>query len=362
MEKKKIKKIILGSALFIAISVITVFAVGYANNLSLKGVVVHLNDDDFHNFLQKKDIENALIEDRNLSLSELNRGNIDLAAMERIIKANPWVKAADVYISNDHLLQVKVEQRIPIARLFTQKGASYYIDEHLQIMPPAVGYSYPAVVFTNVKDIKNNHDSSSQQQSIAYLASFILNDTFWRHQITQVDVVNENQFVCYTLVGDQKIIIGDTSRLYDKFDNLFIFYKQVSNKLGWDKYTELDLRFGQQVVARPSLGWVAPKSKDTTVVLPDEIKSINEIITSLPENSVVVEEKVELPKPEENSKNKGVKTKKSVIQQELDIKVDIVKPASSKIQDKKEQTNTHTTTIKEQEKADKQQPKYKYPG
>lgn len=369
MEQKKLKKIIVGTVLFIAIGVITGFAVNYANHQPLKGVVVNLNDEDFHNFLQKNDIEAVLLQDRNLSINTLNRSNIDLHAMERIIRANPWVKDAEVFISNNDLLQINVKQRIPVARIFTQQGASYYIDEQLQIMPPAVGYSYPAVVFTNVRDIKNQQEIPAQQAAIAKLASFILSDTFWRHQVTQVNMMNDYEFELSTLVGNQKIIFGDTSKIHDKFDNLFVFYKQVSNKLGWDKYTELDVRFGNQVVARPSLGWVAPKPKDTAVALPDEIKNINEIIASFPEKSVIEEEKIELPKPDGISQKDAIKVKKNTEQPtikdtENQVKKDNIVDANRKAEKETNTLKADTTSKKKEseQQQTKQQPKYKYPG
>ncbi|MBS1689581.1 MAG: hypothetical protein JSS96_12715, partial [Bacteroidetes bacterium] len=60
---------------------------------------------------------------------------------------------------------------------------------------------------------------------------------------------------------NQRILLGDTARLAEKFDNLFLFYKNILNRVGWDKYETLDLRFKDQVVASPALPWKAPVDK-----------------------------------------------------------------------------------------------------
>jgi cell division protein FtsQ len=60
------------------------------------------------------------------------------------------------------------------------------------------------------------------------------------------------------VLGRQRIIIGDTARLDEKLQNLLAFYKQVQNKVGWDQYRSIDLRYAGQVVASPALKWKAP--------------------------------------------------------------------------------------------------------
>ena len=56
--------------------------------------------------------------------------------------------------------------------------------------------------------------------------------------------------------GNRSEAVRDMLR--DKLDNLFAFYEQVQNRVGWNRYTTLDLRYKGQVVASPKLSWKVP--------------------------------------------------------------------------------------------------------
>ena len=88
-------------------------------------------------------------------------------------------------------------------------------------------------------------------------------DTFWNAQISQIIIDSDYSFELMPVLGQQRIIFGDTSRMKEKFSNLFSFYKKVLNRIGWDKYDMLDVRFKGQVVASPSLPYKGPVDKAT---------------------------------------------------------------------------------------------------
>ena len=66
------------------------------------------------------------------------------------------------------------------------------------------------------------------------------------------------EFEMYPVLGTHKILFGDTSLAKRKLENLFGFYKNILNKIGWDKYQLLDARFDDQIVASPALAWKMP--------------------------------------------------------------------------------------------------------
>lgn len=280
--KIKGKKIWITALMAVIITVLLVMTYQYHINAPLKGMKVHLNDEEVYSFLQKEDIERLFIHDKNVNVQLLTIKTADLESLETIAMAHPWVESAHMYIDNGRYLNIEVQQRIPIARLFDVQQGSYYLDSNSSVMPVVDGYSYPVVVFTNVPKTKNEKELNSIQEQILFLAKFINADTFWSKQIVQVNMASKAKFELATLLGNQKVIIGDTSALATKFSNLMTFYRQVSNPLGWDKYTEINVSYLNQVVASPSLGWVPPKPVDTAVRMPDELKE-TELINTLPE-------------------------------------------------------------------------------
>ena len=49
-------------------------------------------------------------------------------------------------------------------------------------------------------------------------------------------------------VGNHKIVFGGIDNLESKFEKLMIFYKKGLSKTGWNEYSEINLKFKNQVV------------------------------------------------------------------------------------------------------------------
>lgn len=221
--------------------------------------VIHLNDENEFSIVQKQDIKNWLLKNRNIDLSKMTLDNLDIKKMEKIAEANPWVSNAEVYLDNQDKLHIDIVQRSPIARVFDKAGNSFYLDSAKMEMPIRYGYTYPTVTFTNVPIYKTVKEGMDLKSKIAYLGNVIASDSFWNAQITQIEVQDDQTFVAVPLLGNQRIILGDTSQIKEKLSNLFAFYKKVSSRIGWNTYDTYDLRFKDQVVASPTLGKTPPK-------------------------------------------------------------------------------------------------------
>ena len=263
-EKRKISfKKVLHFAVSILLVVIFMIALAAASrdqdSKTIQGFEVHLNDEPEYSFLQKKDIENQLLNNRDIQLSTRSVGNLDLKKMEAIAETNPWVANAEIYVDNRRILQMDVVQRKPVARVFDVSGNSYYMDSSSRKMPLSVGYTYPAVVFTGVPVYSSDSLDKILKAKMIYLSRVISADSFWNAQITQIEVEPDQTFIAVPLLGNQHIIIGDTDRIHEKLFNLLAFYKHVPGKIGWDAYKTLDLRFKGQIVASPTIEAILPK-------------------------------------------------------------------------------------------------------
>jgi cell division protein FtsQ len=56
------------------------------------------------------------------------------------------------------------------------------------------------------------------------------------------------------LIGNQQIELGDGTDYENKFHRLFIFYKDVIAKTGFEKYVSINLAFANQVIATRKQG------------------------------------------------------------------------------------------------------------
>jgi cell division protein FtsQ len=219
-------------------------------------------------------------------------------------------------------------------------------------------------------------DNAMKAQIVA-LVKYVENSDFWRAQISQIIVTDDRMFEVVPVLGKQKILIGDTSRLDEKFDNLYAFYKKVLNRIGWEKYEVLDVRYAGQVVAAPALPWKPPidnamsnmnwvKSiigKDSGTYRIDspsmqvmKVQSKNVVIAT-PKNII---DAAKESKASAVTKKGNVKAKPQEKKQVTETKKPVVSKAPPKIKDKK--IEHKKTEIKEKSSAKKTDKKDKEKG
>src|ERR1035438_4465228 len=54
--------------------------------------------------------------------------SLDLLKMEVFLKKNKWIRDAQLYFDNNQKLKICIQERQPVARIFTVSGNSYLID------------------------------------------------------------------------------------------------------------------------------------------------------------------------------------------------------------------------------------------
>jgi cell division protein FtsQ len=80
------------------------------------------------------------------------------------------------------------------------------------------------------------------------MVQFINKNNFWKAMIEEIFINKKGEIELFTKIGEQTVIFGDIDNMKEKFDNLFIFYKQGLNKVGWTKYKTLNLKYKNQIV------------------------------------------------------------------------------------------------------------------
>ena len=278
-EKRKISvRKIIQVLLTLIVSTCCIIAMVSASRIEdskmIKSVSINIKNEKKYHFIEQQEIMDIAINNRNVDIEHTPVSKLDVHSIEQVILADPWVANAQVFVDNAQVLNIYVTQRIPVARLFQQNGASYFLDTTLSIMPLSKNYVYYTTVVTNVPELKNDSVSWALRKQIVSLVRTIQADTFWNSQVSQVILDSSNMFELTPVLGEQRIILGDITGAKTKLNNLFLFYKNVLNRIGWDKYEVLDLRFADQVVASPSLPYKGPTDK--AVVNMNWINSIME--------------------------------------------------------------------------------------
>lgn len=224
----------------------------------ITGVDIRVESPAGVHFITEDAIRERIFKSRHMKPEQLSTGTIDERKMEAILDSNPWIEHAEVFTDANRVLRIHVTQRVPVVRLFEETGNSYYLDAGLKSMPLSTKYAHYTPVVTGVRTLRDDSAGRVVKGTILGLVNRINAKPFWASQVSQIDMRADGGFEIIPIIGDQRIIIGDTDLLDDKLGNLMAFYQQVQNRLGWDKYKTIDLRYKDQVVAAPALRWKAP--------------------------------------------------------------------------------------------------------
>jgi cell division protein FtsQ len=237
------------------------FAKSKRNNTICKSVDVIIAQKGSDLFITPDEIQAIILKDQG-EVKGKAMNKINLLEMEQILKDNPYITNAQVYATLDGNIKIKVAQKTPIARIINDNDESYYIDSSGYFMPLAdnctprvliingsIKESYTVNYKNNAKKMEKDTSIHSMLPSIYRIVSFINHDPFWKAQITQVFVDSAKEFELIPRVGEQKILLGDTTGLKQKFDKLFVLYREGFNNNGkWNEYATINLKYKHQII------------------------------------------------------------------------------------------------------------------
>jgi cell division protein FtsQ len=178
-------------------------------------------------------------------------GQLNLNTLEKYLETIRWVKQVELFLDNAQVLQVKIEQRIPIARIFTASGNSFYIDKEGLQLPLKQLTVLRLPVFTNfpTDQEKLSKPDSLLLNDILHFTKAVQNDSFFTAQTAQVNIAANGDFELVPSVGDHLVLIGSVENIEDKLNRLYTFYKKVWVQSGLNAYQVIDCRFDNQIVA-----------------------------------------------------------------------------------------------------------------
>ncbi|MCX6294212.1 MAG: hypothetical protein NT127_07960 [Sphingobacteriales bacterium] len=105
------------------------------DNSVCKGYEIEIIGINNNFFIGKSEILEILekVAGKNIKGQAINK--LNLLEMENQIKKDVWISKATLYVDKNDILMVKVEEKNPIARVFSNQGTSFYIDHSLNMLP-----------------------------------------------------------------------------------------------------------------------------------------------------------------------------------------------------------------------------------
>ncbi|MCF8369119.1 MAG: hypothetical protein K9G76_08740 [Bacteroidales bacterium] len=250
---KRAIKISVWILFFAAISVLVGFISSEHQKTSCRGLDIAIDYREGTPLISVEEINKEIFSHFD-SLQNKKLGDINTVEMERMVNDIDFVERAEVYSTLTGRLKVKVLQRNPLIRVMNSHNQNFYIDEKGYMMPVNLGFSSRKLVANGQIDAWYNDSTSVANETgtclndLFVLAGFIKKDEFLSAQIEQIYVTREQEYELVPKVGRHLIIFGDISNMEEKFSNLVTFYNEGLNKVGWDKYKTINLKYRNQVV------------------------------------------------------------------------------------------------------------------
>lgn len=215
------------------------------------------------------DTDNRFIDESDILFQVLNKedsgvlllSSFNVTELENKLANNHSIKDAQVYKTVDGELVINIKQRRPIVRIFPENGIGYYIDEKGALMPLSNKYTARLLVVSgdlnepfakrylfNYNHLNDSLVEKTLLDDIYKISDFIDKSEFWKAQIEQIHVDKVSGLNLIPKVGNHKIVFGGVENLEGKFEKLMIFYKKGLAKTGWNEYSEINLKYKNQVV------------------------------------------------------------------------------------------------------------------
>jgi len=256
MKKIFLKYILLAVALIVLFT-IWGFSIRYKMNQVCNEVRVDIRsegDDYFIGIEQlRKHLQEILYnETQDSRILPKRMGEINLNAVENILEDNPFIRNAEVYRRNGGILEVRVHLHKAIARFRNVRGEQFYIDESGAFMPLTSTYTPNVMIVSGyITESLQMGDSlkSDIGKQLFPMLQYIHEDAFFRAQISELVVSQNGDITILPEVGNISVEFGTSEDYQTKLENLMLFYRQVLNRTGWDRYKKVSVKFRGQVVA-----------------------------------------------------------------------------------------------------------------
>lgn len=324
--------------------VLLIAGVQKKDNKECLDVKVEVSGENDHIFLDEREVLKIVNAHGDLVGQPIEEINLQL--LEKRLEQDRWINNAELFFDNKQALQVIVEEKEPVARIFTTSGSSYYIDSAGRRLPLSDKVSIRVPMFTNFpgEGRRLGKKDSILMQSVKELAKFIEADSFWNAQVSQIDITPDRTFEMVPTIGSHTVALGKGVDIEKKFDRLMSFYKQVWTKVGLERYSKIDVQYEGQVIATRKGAALATvdttKVKEAFINLinrnkPDTVVEQTLVVRTTVANAVkreieAVKKKEEVTKMEANKEN----DKKLAEQRQSEAKKE-VKPVPKAVMQKK---------------------------
>ena len=237
------------------------FVSGKRHEQMCTALKVNILHNDASRFVAEDDIL-TIVENRTHKVLGILLDSINIPEIEQRLTEFAPIRRAVVYKTINGAVHIDVTQRTPVVRLINRFGESFYLDDRGELLKHSINYYAHTLVangFINLRPEQNpNYNVFTAEvapgrrnimRELYDLAVYINSNRFWKAQIQQIYVNEDDDFELIPLVGSHVIIFGAFDKPDAKFSKLESFYRNGLNVKGWNTYGVINLKYEGQIVA-----------------------------------------------------------------------------------------------------------------
>lgn len=244
-------------------------------------VVINISDESTNGFLTSDEIKRILV-DKKLYPKNQPLKFINPRSIEELLKVTPFVNTAQCYKTEGGKVFIEITQRTPIIRIKSINGDDYYIDDKGGIMPNSK-YTSDLIIATGyiTKPFARTY--------ITLLIDHIMKSDFWRNQIEQINVLQDQSIEIVPRVGDHIVLIGKLPNhrsndrrskeveefITRKLERLEKFYKYGLSQVGWNRYKYINIEFDNQIICKRNSAYNDSQHKPKAEAVEIETDSVS---------------------------------------------------------------------------------------
>ena len=165
----------------------------------------------------------------------------EISSLENELEKMSHIESAEIYFSVNGEVSLSYYEFEPVVRVFNSENQSYYLDSNCKRIPLSEKYTADIILFTgyteNIKD-----------DLILNLAKKINSNKFLSKQVSEVFVNEIREAFFIPVLGSHKFKLGSFNNLEIKIKKMMTFYDKIIPKHGWEKYSEINLEYQNQII------------------------------------------------------------------------------------------------------------------
>ncbi|MCW3128437.1 MAG: hypothetical protein JWO03_4095, partial [Bacteroidetes bacterium] len=151
----------------------------------------------------------------------------------------------------------------PLIRIINNDGVGYYLSDKADKIPLCGKFTAHVPVAIGVVETREDLYGDSIILSEIYgMAKYMQQDSLMGAMIDHIYVLESGDLELYTKFGYHTIKFGRAGDgMVEKFEKLKTFYREGLTKVGWDKYSVINLKYKDQIVCERKTAEAVVKTK-----------------------------------------------------------------------------------------------------